>query len=562
MSQENFANIFEETQANQDLLGEVVRGEIIAIENDNAVIDVGLKTDGRISLKEFLFSDEREDMKVGEEVNVFIERMENRNGEVMLSREKARRQEAWEELRTVHDKGERVMGTIHGRVKAGFTVNVRGTVAFLPGSQVDIRPVRDIAPLMENPQPFQILKMDRERNNIVVSRRAILEETRAEQKSELLSNIEEGSEHTGIVKNITNYGAFIDLGGVDGLLHITDMSWRRINNPTEILKVGQNVQVKVIRFNQETQRVSLGMKQLESDPWDKVEDRYVVGTKVGGQVTNIADYGVFVELETGVEGLVHISEMHWTKKNANPNKLFSTSEKIEVMVLEIDKEKRRIALGIKQCTDNPWQVFAGSYKVGGELEGELHNITEFGLFVGLPGGIDGMVHASDIAWDKNESDSINLYRERKNQTIKVKILDIDVEKARVGLGIKQLKPDPFEGELNNIAKGEIVTCVVVGINDGGLEVTFGDKNLSGFIKRAELAREKHDQNPEQFAIEEKIDAKIIFIDKKSRKINLSIKASEMEDEKQAIENYGSSDSGATLGDILGTAIKEKQKKDK
>ncbi len=562
MAEENFSDIFEETRASQRLLGEVVRGVVTAVENDYVIVDVGLKSEGRVSLREFAFSDEKDDMQPGEEVNVFIERMENRDGEVMLSREKARRQEAWEQLQEYYDRGERVTGTIHGRVKAGFTVNLKGTIAFLPGSQVDIRPIRDITPLMETPQPFQILKMDKMRNNIVVSRRAVLEETRAEQKTELLGNMEEGSEHDGTVKNITNYGAFIDLGGIDGLLHITDISWRRINNPAEVLKIGQTVRVKIIRFNKDTQRVSLGMKQLKKDPWEVVEDRYIIGSKVKGQVTNITDYGAFVELESGIEGLVHISEMNWTKKNANPSKIFSTSEEIEVMVLEIDKEKRRIALGVKQCIENPWQSFADNYRIGDNIEGELHNITEFGLFVGLPGNIDGMVHASDIAWDKSESDSINLFREKKGQKIEVKILDIDVEKARVGLGIKQLTEDPLGDQFSDINKGDVVTCTVVGTTEAGIEVSFGEKNALGFIKRAELSRERKDQNSDRFSVDEKIDAKVILLDKKTRRITLSIKACEIEDEKQAIENYGSSDSGATLGDILGSAIREKQKKEK
>nr|MCH9845497.1 30S ribosomal protein S1 [Alphaproteobacteria bacterium] len=381
---ESFAEIFEETSASQLLLGEVVRGVVTGVENESVIIDVGLKSEGRISLKEFIFSDEKSDMQVGEEVNVFIDRMENRDGEIVLSREKARRQEAWEHLEGYYQRGERVTGTIHGRVKAGFTVNIQGTIAFLPGSQVDVRPVRDIAPLMEQPQPFQILKMDRVRNNIVVSRRAVLEETRAEKKTELLSNMEEGSVHTGIVKNITNYGAFIDLGGIDGLLHITDISWRRINSPADVLKVGGSVQVKIIRFNKETQRVSLGMKQLEGDPWENVEDKYPIGVKIKGRVTNVTDYGAFIELDSGLEGLVHISEMSWTKKSTNPNKLFSTSEEIEVMVLEIDREKRRIALGVKQCIENPWQSFADKHQIGDVIEGEIHNVTEFGIFIGLP----------------------------------------------------------------------------------------------------------------------------------------------------------------------------------
>ncbi len=559
-AKEAFAELFEETSASQPLLGEVVRGIVTGVENDFVLIDVGLKSEGRIPLKEFLFADDKTEMSVGEKVNVFIDRMENRDGEMVLSREKARRQEAWEHLEGFYERGERVTGTIHGRVKAGFTVNIQGTIAFLPGSQVDVRPVRDIAPLMGEAQPFQILKMDRARNNIVVSRRAVLEETRAEKKTELLNNMEEGSVHDGIVKNITNYGAFIDLGGIDGLLHITDISWRRINSPAEVLTVGGSVKVKVIRFSKDTQRVSLGMKQLEGDPWENVEDKYPIGAKVKGRVTNVTDYGAFIELDSGIEGLVHISEMDWTKKNTNPNKLFSTSEEIEVMVLEIDKEKRRIALGVKQCMENPWQAFADTNKIDDVIEGELHNVTEFGIFIGLVGDIDGMVHASDISWEKDEASSIEEYRDKKGHMIQVKILDIDVEKARVGLGIKQLAEDPLSGQEGNVSKGKIVTCRVTGSSDAGITVVFGDDDTQGFIKRSELGRERKDQNSERFAVDEKVDAKITGLDKKSRKVNLSIKSYEIQDEKQAIENYGSSDSGATLGDILGNSLREKQKK--
>jgi small subunit ribosomal protein S1 len=556
---ENFAALLDQSLGVGDRLeGTVVKGTVVAVDADAALIDVGLKSEGRVPLREFSVAGQASEIKVGDIVEVFLERMEDKNGEAQLSREKARREEAWNLLEKAFQDSQRVTGVIFGRVKGGFTVDLSGAVAFLPGSQVDIRPVRDIGPLLGTQQPFQILKMDRRRGNIVVSRRAVLEESRAEQRSELVASLKEGQVLQGVVKNITDYGAFVDLGGVDGLLHVTDIAWRRINHPSEALTIGQNVTVQVIRFNPETQRISLGMKQLEADPWEGVDLKYPVGAKFVGRVTNITDYGAFVELEPGIEGLVHVSEMSWTKKNVHPGKIVSTSQEVEVMVLDVDPQKRRISLGLKQCLDNPWGRFVEGHPVGSDLEGEVRNITEFGLFVGLPGDIDGMVHLSDIAWNKPGEEAIKDFK--KGDLVKVRVLDVDVEKERISLGIKQLEADPFEKGADTIKKGDVVTCTVTAIQDNGVDVQTADGAL-GFIRKAELSRERSEQRPDRFAVGEKIDAKVISVDRATRKISLSIKAREVEEEKQAMAEYGSSDSGASLGEILGAAIRQARQKD-
>ena len=493
-------------------------------------------------------------MKPGDVIELYVERYEDKDGAIILSREKARREEAWTNLEKAFEGQQRVNGRIYGRVKGGFTVDLNGAVAFLPGSQVDIRPVRDVGPLMDTPQPFQILKMDRARGNIVVSRRAVLEETRAEQRSELIQGLKEGQILDGVVKNITDYGAFVDLGGVDGLLHVTDVAWRRINHPSEALQIGQQVKVQVIRFNPDTQRISLGMKQLEADPWDGVAAKYPVGAKYSGRVTNITDYGAFVELEPGVEGLVHVSEMSWTKKNVHPGKIVSTSQEVEVIVLDVDASKRRISLGLKQVQRNPWEQFVDDHPIGTEVEGEIRNITEFGLFIGLSADIDGMIHMSDLSWD--EPGELAMAKYEKGQMVKAKVLDVDVEKERISLGIKQLKDDPAASVLDSVHKGEVVTCVVTSIQSNGIEVKVGDV-LTGFIRRAELARDKSDQRPDRFAVGEKVDAKIVAVDRAARKLSLTIKGKEVEEEKQAMAEFGSSDSGASLGDILGAAIRRR-----
>ncbi|MCH8809322.1 MAG: 30S ribosomal protein S1, partial [Proteobacteria bacterium] len=549
---ESFAALLEESLGQVERLeGTVLKGIVIAIEGDSALIDVGLKSEGRVALKEFAEAGQPPEIKVGDEVEVYLDRMENKHGEAVLSREKARREEAWIQLEKSFKDSGRVTGIIFGRVKGGFTVDLSGAVAFLPGSQVDIRPVRDISPLMGTPQPFQILKMDRSRGNIVVSRRAVLEETRAEQRAELIAGLKEGQVLEGVVKNITDYGAFVDLGGIDGLLHVTDISWKRINHPTETLSIGQQINVQVIRFNPETQRISLGMKQLEADPWEGVSIKYPVGTKFTGRVTNITDYGAFVELEAGVEGLVHVSEMSWTKKNVHPGKIVSTSQQVEVMVLDADEQKRRISLGLKQCGPNPWDDFVESYAPGAEIEGDIKNITEFGLFVGLPGGIDGMVHFSDLDWQLPGEEAVKSYK--KGDTIKVKVLDVDVTKERISLGIKQLGEDPFASAMKEIKKGAVVTGTVHQVLDAGIEVKLAG-NAIGFIRKVELSRERSEQRPDRFAVGEKVDAKITAIDNKTRKISLSIKQREAEEEKKAMADYGSTESGASLGEILGAAI--------
>lgn len=556
---ENFADLLAESfDESVTIEGSVVRGIVVSLDKEAVIIDVGLKSEGRVSIKEFTPPGQAPSIAVGDEVEVYVERMEDRNGQAMLSREKARREEAWAALELAHESQQRVTGVIFGKVKGGFTVDLDGATAFLPGSQVDIRPVRDLGPLMNTPQPFQILKIDRKRGNIVVSRRAVLEESRAEARSELVSNLQEGQILSGVVKNITDYGAFVDLGGVDGLLHVTDIAWRRINHPSEALQVGQTVEVQVIRFNTETQRISLGMKQLQTDPWEAAQANFQIGTKVTGRVTNITDYGAFVELSDGVEGLVHVSEMSWTKKNVHPGKIVSTSQEVEVMVLDIDSVKRRISLGLKQCSANPWESFQDTYKVGTEIEGEVRNITEFGLFVGLTEEIDGLVHLSDISWDVAGDEAIQSYA--KGDMVKAKVLEVDVEKERISLGIKQLVEDTVGESLANIRKGNIVTCTISAVTDGGLEVSIAD-GISGFIRRNDLSRDRAEQRPERFAVDEKIDAQVINVDASSRKLTLSIKAREMAEEKKAMAEFGSSDSGASLGDILGAALAKRDSDD-
>ena len=552
---EDFASLLDETLGRDTGFdGSVVTGKVVRLTDEFAIVDVGLKSEGRVALKEFSAVGARPEVAPGDTVELYVERYEDRDGMIVLSREKARREEAWTNLERAFEGQQRVNGTIYGRVKGGFTVDLGGAMAFLPGSQVDIRPVRDVGPLMGTPQPFQILKMDRARGNIVVSRRAVLEETRAEQRSELIQGLKEGMILDGVVKNITDYGAFVDLGGVDGLLHVTDIAWRRINHPNEALQIGQQVRVQVIRFNSETQRISLGMKQLEADPWDGVQIKYPPGARYSGRVTNITDYGAFVELEPGVEGLVHVSEMSWTKKNVHPGKIVATSQEVDVMVLDVDSSKRRISLGLKQVQRNPWEEFTEAHKVGSTVEGEIRSITEFGLFIGLSADLDGMVHMSDLSWDEQGETAIANYE--KGQVVQAKVLDVDIEKERISLGIKQLHEDPAAGTLNRVNKGEIVTCVVTAVQANGIEVMVDDV-MGGFIRRAELSRDKAEQRPDRFAVGEKVDAKVIGVDRIARKLSLTIKGREVEEDKVAMAEFGSSDSGASLGDILGAAIRRR-----
>ncbi|MDC7682946.1 30S ribosomal protein S1 [Asticcacaulis sp. BYS171W] len=555
-SRDDFAALLDESLHGREMLeGQVVHGLVVGIEKDFAIVDVGLKTEGRISLKEF--GSEAANIKAGDTVEVYLERVENAMGEAVISREKARREEAWTRLEVIFNKGEPVMGTIVGRVKGGFTVDMDGASGFLPGSQVDIRPVRDIAPLMGKEQPFAILKMDRPRGNIVVSRRAILEEARAEQRTELVGQLAEGEIRDGVVKNITDYGAFVDLGGIDGLLHVTDMSWKRVSHPSQVLNVGDSVRVQIIKINPDTQRISLGMKQLQSDPWDGVEAKYPVGGKFSGRITNITDYGAFVELESGVEGLVHVSEMSWTKKNVHPGKIVSTSQEVDVVVLEVDAGKRRVSLGLKQAQNNPWDDFLAKHPIGSTIEGEVKNATEFGLFVGFENEIDGMVHLSDLDWNVAGEEAIAKYK--KGDIVKTKVLDVDVEKERISLGIKQLGGDPMTGD--TFKKGQNVTVTVTEVTSGGIEVKFGedDAPMSTFIRKSDLSRDRNEQRVERFAVGDRIDAQITNVDKAARKVSVSIKALEMASEKEAIEQYGSQDSGASLGDILGAALRGQTK---
>ncbi len=560
-SREDFASLLDESYgANEAFEGSVIRGIVVGIEKDVAVIDIGLKTEGRVALKEFQGPGREGPISVGDEVEVYLERIENALGEAVISRDKARREESWVKLEKAFERQEKVEGVIFNQVKGGFTVDLDGAVAFLPRSQVDIRPIRDVTPLMQVPQPFQILKMDRRRGNIVVSRRTVLEESRAEQRHEIVANLEEGQVIDGTVKNITDYGAFVDLGGIDGLLHVTDIAWRRVNHPTEVLTIGQTVKVKIIKINHETHRISLGMKQLLDDPWQGIEAKYPINSRYRGRVTNITDYGAFVELEAGIEGLIHVSEMSWTKKNVHPGKIVATSQEVDVQVLEVDSVKRRISLGLKQTLANPWESFAERYPVGSDVEGEVKNKTEFGLFVGLDGDVDGMVHLSDIDWNKPGEQAIEDYK--KGDIVRAKVLDVDTEKERISLGIKQLGADAFAPQASEDAstgdgmkKGSVVTCEVVDVKEGGIDVKIAGSDMVAFIKRNELARDRADQRPERFAVGEKVDARITQFDRRARKVSVSIKALEFAEEKEAIAQYGSADSGASLGDILGAALK-------
>jgi len=554
---ESFAELFaKQIELDDKIEGKVVKGTVISIDKDMINIDVGYKAEGRINVREFVGKDKSASPKVGDIVEVYLERVENKNGEAILSREKARREESWETLEKASEIKEKVTGTIFGRVKGGFSVDLDGAIAFLPGSQVDVRPTRDSHHLVGSSQLFHILKMDRRRGNIVVSRRSVLEESRAEAKAELVSTMEEGQILEGIIKNITDYGAFVDLGEVDGLLHVTDISWKRISHPSEALSIGQKVKVQVIKFNPETQRISLGMKQLEEDPWEVAQSKYKVKDKFSGRVTNITDYGAFVELESGIEGLVHVSEMSWTKKNMQPGKIVSTSEEVEVIVLEIDSAKRRISLGMKQCKPNPWLDLQENHKIGSEVEGEVKSITEFGLFIGLPGEMDGLIHLSDLAWNSSGEDIISNFK--KGDLVKAKLLEIDIEKERVSLGIKQLTKDPMSDN-KDLVRGNIVTSVIKSITEKGLHVEISE-DVKGFVKKSELAKERGDQRVDRFAVDEKIDGRIMSIDSNTRVVNLSIKALQVAEEKQAMKDYGSVDSGASLGDILGAALEKKANK--
>ena len=533
--------------------GSVVKGRVIAVEAEKAIIDIGYKMEGRVDLKEFTRHGEASEISEGDSVEVYLERVENARGEAVISRDKARREEAWDRLEKAYAASEKVEGKIFNRVKGGFTVDLGGAVAFLPGSQVDVRPVRDVTPLMEIPQPFQILKLDRNKGNIVVSRRAILEESRAEQRAEVVGRLNDGDVVEGLVKNVLDYGAFVDLGGVDGLLHVTDMAWHRVRHPSEVVTVGETVKVQVVKINRENQRISLGIKQLQEDPWKSVRESYPIDTVHTGRVTNITDYGAFVELEPGVEGLVHVSEMSWTKKNVHPGRIVSTSQEVQVMVLDVDTNKRRVSLGLKQVQGNPWENFAANFPSGSEISGEVKNITEFGLFVGLEGGIDGMVHLSDLDWDLPGDQAIKEYR--KGDTVDVLVLDVDPAKERISLSVKALN-DPFVKAVSGLKRGEVVTVTVTSIEDGGIGVNY--QGAKSFVRRADLSRDRSEQRPDRYSVGDKIDVLVTGIERGGRKLKLSIKAREIAEEQEAVAQYGSTDSGASLGDILGAALQKKE----
>ena len=551
ISSERFSELLEESLSNSFIQeGKVILGTIVSIESDLVIIDFGMKTEGRVSIDEFKSEMRDSSLKIGDQVEVYLERIENALGDAVLSRDKAKKEENWFKLQECQKENVVVQGEITGKVRGGFTVDIDGTQAFLPGSQVDVKPIRDIRPLMYMSQSFHILKMDKRRGNIVVSRKSVLSDNSNVSKSEALESLSEGQEIEGIVKNITDYGAFIDLGGIDGLLHVTDISWKRINNPSEVISIGEKVKVLITKLSREDQRVSLGMKQLQDDPWVDVDKTYEVGKKYNGQVTNMADYGAFVELEGGLEGLVHVSEMSWVSKIEKPSKYVNIGDEVQVMVLEIDSEKKRLSLGIKQCFDNPWENFAQKNPVGNLVKGQIQNIADFGIFVQVDKGLDGLVHLSDIDWKVEGNIAIKEYK--VGQEIEAKILDFDIEKERISLGIKQLSDDPLSS-LDRTKKGDVLTCTVSNALKSGIEVNIGT-DFPAFIKRSDLSMDKSEQNPERFEIGQKVDAKVIRFDKKSRKINLSIKALQISDEKEAIEQYGSKDSGASLGDILGEAL--------
>lgn len=555
-SNEDFAALLANVSTSHVKEGTVVKGQVVETNSEVIVVDVGLKNEGRIPVSEFQMVSNQELPKVGDIVDVFVEKVEGRKGTV-LSREKAIREESWVTLEDLFDKQQNVMGTIFGRVKGGFTVDLSGVVAFLPGSQVDVRPIKDPTSIMHIEQPFQILKMDKKLGNIVVSRRAILEESRSEARDEMLAHIKEGVILNGVVKNITDYGAFVDLGSVDGLLHVTDISWSRINHPSEVLSFGQEIKVMVIKYNEDTKRISLGMKQLDSNPWANIKEEFPINKVMKGKVTNIADYGAFIELRDGVEGLVHSSEISWGKTNQNPKKLLTIGQEVEFVILDVDTDKHRISLSIKKCQDNPLVKFAAEHPIGSIIKAPIRNITDFGMFVAIDTNTDGMIHESDISWEGAGPEMLKNFK--KGDEVECKVLNIDIDKDRVALGIKQLTEVSTEDGAIEFKKNMVVTCVVTEVTDDGIEVTIDDK-AQGFIKKTELSSEKYDQKPDRFAEGDRLDAKVISIDK-AKKLNLSIKALEIEERQKAIKEYGSTDSGASLGDILGAALGETKTKE-
>ncbi|MDR1288774.1 MAG: 30S ribosomal protein S1 [Holosporales bacterium] len=555
----SFASLLDESNFGEDAIeGRVVTGIVVALRNDYAIVDVGLKAEGLLNVNDIKALKGVDTLSIGDTLEVFVERFEDRNGEPILSIEKARREAVWKKIEVHMESGSVVEGFIIGRTNGGFSVDISGTTAFLPGSQVDLRIVKDITPLLNVPQPFKVLKMDKTRNNIVVSRRAVLETARNEARSEIISKLEEGMIIQGIVKNTTDYGVFVDIGGIDGLLHVTDMSWKRVASPAEMVKVGDSVQVQILKFNKDTGRISLGMKQLVKTPWEGVEQRYIIGDRYNGRISNVTDYGAFVELEDCIEGMIYITELSWLRKNVHPSKLVSIGDEVEVVVLDVNPAKRKISLGLKQCQENPWRQFAETHPIGTKLEGVVKNITEFGIFVGVTELLDGMVHISDVSWNSGNKDDKSKDLQ-KGQQIEVIVLDVNPEKERISLGIKQLENDPRAGiELLNDQKGETVLATVKEVHMAGVDVTL-ENGLPGFIKKENFSSDRMGQKSDVLSVGDKIEAMILGVDKIARVVNLSIRGLEIKREKEDLEKFGSSqESGARLGDILGLAMKEKE----
>ena len=557
----SFAKMLEQSLSDKRMLeGKVVPGTIIAIKNDKAIIDVGLKAEGKLFLSDIKALKGTDTVSVGDTLDVYVERYEDKNGEPILSIEKAKKEAVWQSLAEKLETGEPVEGIITGRTKGGFAVDIRGTVAFLPGSQVDLRLVKDISPLMNIPQPFKLLKMDRQRNNIVVSRRAVLESQRDAVKNEVLSKLEEGAVVDGVVKNIMEYGAFVDIGGIDGLLHVTDMSWKRVASPTDVINVGDTVKVQVLKINRDTARISLGMKQLTASPWENIAQRFKVGEKYKGKVSNITDYGAFIELEDCIEGLAYLSELSWLKKGVTPSKLLTIGQEVEAMVLEVNAERKKLALSLKQCQPNPWKDFEENHPVGTKIEGVVKTITEFGIFVGVTDLLDGMVHVTDVSWQDGSSEDKSK-KIKKGDKIEVVVLGVDPVKERISLGIKQLEDDPYAEAMQSTKKGNIVVAEIKELHNNGLEVVL-DNGLTGFIKVNDISNDKSKRKADAFAVGEKIEALVLGFERGTRRVNLSIRALEVKREKEALEKYGSADSGASLGDILGVALDKKPENEK
>ena len=551
-----FFKLLEESfKKSSKLEGFVKKGKVVAVENDSIIVDVGLKSEGIVPLRE-LDPTKSKEIKAGDNIEVFVERFEGRSGNAILSYEKAQREDAWEILSKSFENKEVVTGIIKGKIRGGFSVELSKTLAFLPGSQLDVRPI-DVESIMNKPQTFQIIKMDKKRNNIVVSRRSVIEGNRQVERGLLLSKIKEGDILEGMVKNLTDYGAFVDLGGMDGLIHVTDISWQRIEHPSEILSLGKKIKVKIIKFDQEQQKISLGLKQLQPDPWDKLIGKYVENNKYTGKVTKVTDYGAFVELEPGIEGLIHISEMTWSKSNIHPGKIVSNSQDIEIIILDIDKEKRRIGLGLKQCQENPWKKFSETYPKNTEIEGTVKHIAEFGLFIGLPTNVDGMVHLSDLDWEQAGEEAIKKYK--KGDKVKAKIIDIDPESQKISLGIKQLVKSPLKSSFKDIKIGDTITCNITKLEEDGIHINTANK-LQGYIEKLDLSQEKSEQRVDRFAVGERVDAVITKIDQENSRLILSIKAREVGEEKKAAAKFGSSDSGASLSNILDKGSEKKDKK--